>query len=201
MISKQILCLNLQIKQCTNCSLHQNRNNTVPGEGNIESNIMFIGEGPGYHEDKSGRPFVGISGQFLDDLLLGIGLSKEKVFLTNILKCRTPQNRDPLQSEIISCNKYLDEQIKLINPRLIVTLGRFSTAKFISFKRISDIRGKLIWKDNRYIYPIMHPAAALHNPNLKDNIIKDFRKIPDILKMNPMINIISDNQGEQIRLL
>jgi len=178
-----ILELNETIRSCTDCPLHRERTHAVPGFGDISSDIMLIGEGPGYHEDKAGEPFVGPSGQFLDELLLSIGLTRHMVFLANMLKCRAPKNRDPEPHELSSCSKYLDIQIAMINPKLIVTLGKFSTAKFIRFRKISDVRGKVVEVNGRYIFPIIHPAAALHNSIYKDPIQKDFGKIPEILKL------------------
>jgi DNA polymerase len=171
----------LQVRQCTACNLSQSRTNAVPGEGASEAEVMFIGEGPGFHEDKSGRPFVGPAGQFLDDLLRTIGLRRERVFIANMIKCRPPQNRDPLPGEMTACNKYLDRQIELINPKLIVTLGRFSLGRFFPGESITKARGKVREKDGRHIYPIMHPAAALHRQENRAAVVNDFRGIPDIL--------------------
>ena len=196
----KILDLNALIKNCTDCGLHKTRHNAVPGTGPTDAEIMFIGEGPGYHEDKEGNPFVGPSGDFLMELLLGIGLSRDDVFLANMLKCRAPNNRDPMSHEISSCSKYLDKQIELIDPKLIVTLGKFSTAKFIQFKRISDVRGKLFIRSPRLIFPIIHPAAALHNPDLKDIIVKDFKSIPYILSGNYVTEPIKE-EYKQLNLL
>ena len=171
----------LQVRQCTECQLSQGRNNAVPGEGSAQAEIMFIGEGPGFHEDRLGRPFVGPAGQFLDSLLAVIGLKREQVMIANMIKCRPPQNRDPLPAEIATCRKYLDRQIELINPKLIVTLGRFSLGRFFPGESISRARGKVREKDGRLVYPIMHPAAALHRQELKSTIINDFKGIPEIL--------------------
>ncbi|MEK7806748.1 MAG: uracil-DNA glycosylase, partial [Chloroflexota bacterium] len=112
------------VERCTDCPLSRSRTNAVPGEGPADAEIMFIGEGPGYHEDRQGRPFVGPAGQFLEGLLASIGTGRERVFIANMVKCRPPENRDPLPAEIAACSKYLDRQIELVNPRLIVTLGR-----------------------------------------------------------------------------
>ncbi len=130
----------LLIKGCTDCELSQGRNNAVPGEGSPQAELMFIGEGPGYHEDRLGRPFVGPAGQFLDSLLMSIGLKREDVFIANMVKCRPPQNRDPLPAEMSACSKYLNRQIELINPKLIVTLGRFSLSRFFPGESISRVR-------------------------------------------------------------
>ena len=171
----------LQVRQCTGCQLSQGRNNAVPGEGSAEAEVMFIGEGPGFHEDRLGRPFVGPAGQFLDDLLASIGLDRRQVFIANMIKCRPPQNRDPLPAEMAACNKYLDRQIELINPKLIVTLGRFSLGRFFPGESITRARGKVREKEGRHIYPIMHPAAALHRQEHRSTIVNDFKGIPEIL--------------------
>ena len=169
------------VERCTDCPLSQSRTNSVPGEGPADAEIMFIGEGPGYHEDRQGRPFVGPAGQFLEGLLASIGKSREQVFIANMVKCRPPENRDPLPTEIAACSKYLDRQIELINPRLIVTLGRFSLGRFFPGESMSRARGKVREKDGRYIYPVMHPAAALYRQELRATIIEDFKAIPSIL--------------------
>ena len=124
------------VRTCTDCPLHRDRTNAVPGEGPADAEVMFIGEGPGFQEDKQGRPFVGAAGQFLEELLASIGANRRDVFIANMIKCRPPQNRDPSPVEISSCSKYLDRQIELVNPKLIVTLGRFSLGRFF--------RGKLL---------------------------------------------------------
>jgi uracil-DNA glycosylase len=169
------------VRKCTDCPLHQGTTNAVPGEGTPDAEIMFIGEGPGYQEDRQGRPFVGPAGRLLDELLASIGLSRDQVFITNMVKHRPPQNRDPLPAEISACGKYLDRQIELINPSLIVTLGRFSLARFFPGESISRARGRLRQKDGRNIYPIMHPAAGLHRQELRDTIAQDFKGIPEAL--------------------
>ncbi len=167
---------------CTDCALGHGRTNAVPGEGPENAELMFIGEGPGYHEDRLGRPFVGAAGQFLDGLLASIGTSRDQVFIANMIKCRPPNNRDPLQEEVDACKKYLDRQIELVNPKLIITLGRYSLARFFPGESISRARGKVREKGGRYIYPVMHPAAALHRQALRPEIIADFKAIPSILE-------------------
>lgn len=169
------------VERCTDCPLSGSRTKAVPGEGPADAEIMFIGEGPGYHEDRQGRPFVGPAGQFLEGLLASIGKSREQVFIANMVKCRPPENRDPLPAEIAACSKYLDRQIELVNPRLIVTLGRFSLGRFFPGESMSRARGKVRQKDGRYVYPVMHPAAALYRQELRATIIEDFKAIPSIL--------------------
>ena len=175
----------LLVKSCTDCSLHRDRINAVPGEGPADAELMFIGEGPGFQEDKQGRPFVGAAGQFLEELLASIGTTRQQVFIANMIKCRPPQNRDPSPIEIAACSKYLDRQIELINPKLIVTLGRFSLGRFCPGESISRARGKVREKDGRFIYPVMHPAAALHRQELRSVIIEDFKAIPTVIEQLP----------------
>lgn len=170
------------VGKCTDCPLYQGTNNAVPGEGAPDAEIMFIGEAPGYQEDRQGRPFVGAAGQFLDDLLASIGLSRGQVFIANMVKHRPPQNRDPQPAEVSACSKYLDRQVELINPALIVTLGRFSLARYFPGESISRARGRLRQKDGRFIFPVMHPAAGLHRQELRNTIQQDFKAIPEVLE-------------------
>lgn len=180
------------IQKCVDCPLHGGRTNSVPGEGASDAEIMFIGEGPGYQEDRTGRPFVGPAGQFLEELLKSIGLTRQQIFIANMVKCRPPQNRDPTPTEMETCSKYLDRQIELINPNLIVTLGRFSLARFFPGESITRARGKLRQLNGRNIYPIMHPAAALHRHEFRATITEDFKAIPAILdevKQRPALDV------------
>ena len=170
------------VENCTDCPLSQGRTHAVPGEGPAGADIMFIGEGPGYHEDQQGRPFVGPAGQFLEGLLASIGTNRQQVFIANMVKCRPPENRDPLPEEISACKKYLERQIELVNPKLIVTLGRFSLGRFFPGETISRARGKVREKDGRRIYPVMHPAAGLRRQELRASIVQDFQAIPAILE-------------------
>ena len=172
-----------EINQCTKCELHFSRKTGVPGEGPSNAAIMFIGEGPGFHENEQGLPFVGPAGHFLDELLVGIGIKREDVFIANVVKCRPPGNRDPLLGELEACSSYLDRQIQVINPRVIVTLGRFSMAKFFPHTRISQVHGQAMQVKGRLIVPMYHPAAALHQPSLKATIERDFAKLPDMIAM------------------
>ncbi len=142
---------------------------------------MFVGEGPGFHEDQQGKPFVGPAGQFLDELLASAGLDRRRVYITNVVKCRPPGNRDPLPSEIEACRPHLARQIEAINPRLIVTLGRYSLAWFFPRDSISKVHGTLRERDGRFFMHMYHPAAALHAGNLRQTIVQDFRRIPAAL--------------------
>ncbi len=174
--------LHARILVCPNCSLSATRTRAVPGEGAENASIFIIGEAPGQNEDQQGRPFVGQAGKFLDELLSIAGLKRTEVFITNIVKCRPPSNRDPLPGEIQACTKYLDHQMKLINAKIIITLGRYSLARFFPNEIISKIHGKAIRLENRVCIAMYHPAAALHQPNLRKAIEDDFRKIPEMLK-------------------
>ena len=170
-----------RVRSCQGCALATTRTNSVPGEGPLTAEVLFIGEAPGANEDKQGRPFVGAAGQFLEELLAGIGMKREEVFITNIVKCRPPGNRDPMPEEIEACRSYLDRQIELINPRVIVTLGRYSMARWFPNAKISAIHGQPRKIDGRLIIPMFHPAAALHQPSLRKDVEADFRKLPEIL--------------------
>ena len=170
-----------QVKTCEKCALHYSRKLSVPGEGPVDSEIMFIGEGPGFYENEQGRPFVGQAGKFLDELLEIAGLNREKVFICNVVKCRPPGNRDPLPEELNACAGYLDGQIEAIDPCVIVTLGRFSMGHFLPNARISVIHGRSSWVNGRLIVAMYHPAAALHQPALRDAILADFANLPKIL--------------------
>lgn len=171
-----------EVRGCLKCPLSLTRTNAVPGEGPLDSEIMFIGEAPGMNEDKQGRPFVGQAGKFLDELLAAAGVTRADVYICNVLKCRPPSNRDPMPDEILACRDYLDEQIELIDPRVIVTLGRFSMARFFPAHKIGQVHGR--WKevDGRFFVPMYHPAAALHQASLRETILTDFRRLPRVLE-------------------
>jgi uracil-DNA glycosylase family 4 len=171
-----------KIAACQDCEeLASTRSRTVPGVGPENAQIVFIGEAPGFHEDQQGLPFVGQAGQFLDHLLNTIGLKRSDVYICNVIKCRPPGNRDPLPTEIENCQKWLDTQIELIAPKIIVTLGRYSLAKFFPGEAISKIHGKERRIDNVLYFPMYHPAAALHQQSLRQTIEDDMLKIPSIL--------------------
>ena len=175
-----------RVRDCTDCPLHIGRTNAVPGEGPDDAEILFIGEGPGYHEDQQGRPFVGPAGNFLEELLQSIGMTRDQVYIANMVKCRPHNNRDPMPNEIEACSKYLDRQIELINPLLIITLGRFSMTRFLPGQSISRVRGRLRSVGGRQIFPIMHPAAGLRRQEMRSAIEEDFAKVPgllDVLRM------------------
>lgn len=171
-----------EIATCTRCLLHGGRTNVVPGEGQSDADIMFIGEAPGFHEDQQARPFVGAAGQFLEELLESIGLTRGEVFITNVVKCRPPGNRDPLPEEIEACKPFLDQQVALLQPKFVVTLGRFSMARAFPKARISRIHGQPRKIDSVIYYPMYHPAAALHQPSLRRTIEEDMHRIPELLQ-------------------
>ena len=170
-----------EVSVCTKCALHEGRKRSVPGEGPATAEIMFIGEGPGFHENEQGRPFVGAAGKFLDQLLAQAGVTRADVFIANVVKCRPPGNRDPLPEELAACDTYLEAQIKAINPSIIVTLGRFSMGKFVAGAKISAIHGQMRKVDDRFVIPMFHPAAALHQAALKPAILGDFARLPELL--------------------
>ena len=170
-----------EVAVCSKCNLCRGRTKAVPGEGNPHARVLFIGEGPGFHEDKQGRPFVGPAGQFLDELLASISLKRSDVFITNVVKCRPPDNRDPLPEEISACDSYLDRQIAALKPQVIVTLGRYSMAKFFGNEKISTIHGRARKQDGYICIAMYHPAAGLHQSSLKDVIRADFKKIPLVI--------------------
>ena len=178
--------INSSIKNCKRCSLHKTRKNAVVGDGSLDANILFIGEAPGRNEDLQGKPFVGKAGKILDELLDSIGLSRDGVFIANILKCRPENNRNPLKSEIETCTDYLDQQINIIRPKIIAPLGNFA-ASYILEKfglepdKISKIRGKIFDVKTNFgdvkIIPLYHPAVATYNPNTMETLLEDFKAI------------------------
>ncbi len=170
-----------EIKSCRQCEVARYRTNAVPGEGAEDADIMFIGEAPGWHEDQQGRPFVGPAGKFLDELLRLIGLKREQVYITNVIKTRPLENRDPLPQEIVNCRHWLDRQIEIIRPKMIVTLGRYSMALFFPGKSISKIHGTAEKRDGILYYAMYHPAAALHQQSLREIIKTDMLKIPQLM--------------------
>jgi uracil-DNA glycosylase family 4 len=181
-----------EIALCHQCELAKYRTRVVPGEGAENAEIMFIGEAPGWHEDQQGRPFVGPAGLYLDQLLASISLKREQVYIANVIKCRPQGNRDPLPTEIRNCRKWLERQIELIQPKMIVTLGRYSMAMFFPGKSISKIHGTAQKRGNIIYYAMYHPAAALHQQSLRQAIEADMLKIPSLLAQ-----IESMSQAEQ----
>ena len=173
--------LSEQIARCQRCEIAKYRTRAVPGEGAEDADIMFIGEAPGWHEDQQGRPFVGPAGKFLEQLLASVDLKREQVYIANVIKCRPTSNRDPLPTEIQNCRSWLEHQIEIIRPKMIVTLGRYSMAMFFPGKSISKIHGTAQKRESTIYYAMYHPAAALHQQSLRQAIEADMLKIPPLL--------------------
>ncbi len=171
-----------EVSVCQKCALYHSRKKAVPGEGPADAEIMFIGEGPGFHENEQGRPFVGAAGNFLNELLAEAGLKRADVWIGNVVKCRPPGNRDPLPEELATCNEYQERQIAAINPKIIITLGRYSMGKFMPGAKISSVHGQMRRVGNRFVIAMFHPAAALHQASLKPAILKDFGQLPQLLE-------------------
>ncbi len=170
-----------EVSACPNCVLSRTRIKAVPGEGPVDAEVMFIGEGPGFHEDRQGRPFVGPAGRFLEELLTSIGFRREQVYITNVVKCRPPENRDPAPGEIAACSPYLDRQLAIINPKVVVTLGRYSMARFFPGQSITRIHGQPKHEDGRTILPLFHPAAGLRSPDVAAMTRQDMQRIPALV--------------------
>jgi len=204
-IKKQVDMLALrelyeEIALCQQCEIAKYRTKVVPGEGGEDADILFIGEAPGWHEDQQGRPFVGPAGLYLDELLASINLKREQVYIANVIKCRPQGNRDPLPIEIRNCRKWLERQIELIRPQMIVTLGRYSMAMFFPGKSISKIHGTAQKRDNVIYYAMYHPAAALHQQSLRRAIEEDMLKIPSLLAEAKILTE-SKQQPQQLSML
>jgi uracil-DNA glycosylase len=184
MPDKESLLRNLEAeaKVCTRCRLSQSRTQVVPGVGPADARIMFIGEAPGFYEDKQGEPFVGPAGQLLNELLSQIGLERKDVYITNVVKCRPPQNRDPQPDEIEACRDWLDQQIDSIKPPVIVTISRYAMARWFPDRKISEIHGQARRFGERVVVPMYHPAAALHQHSLRRVLEQDFKRLPDYIK-------------------
>ena len=189
-----------EIENCRECELAKCRNRVVPGEGAENAELFFIGEAPGWHEDQQGRPFVGPAGQFLEQLLASIGLKREQVYIANVIKCRPPQNRDPLLPEVETCRKWLDRQIELIHPKMIITLGRYSLSRYFPNDSIGKVHGKARKIDNIILYPMYHPAAALHQGSLRRTIEADMLRIPELLAQSEKI-VEASTESKQLSLL
>jgi len=190
-----------EIALCQQCEIAKYRTRVVPGEGAEDADILFIGEAPGWHEDQQGRPFVGPAGQYLDKLLASINLKREQVYIANVIKCRPQGNRDPLPIEIQNCRKWLERQIELIRPKMIVTLGRYSMAMFFPGKSISKIHGTAQKRDNVIYYAMYHPAAALHQQSLRQAIEADMLKIPPLLaQMEHVPEVKQQPQPQQLSM-
>jgi len=200
---KQINC---EVAACRDCILSDTRTNTVPGEGPKDADIMIVGEAPGFNEDREGRPFIGAAGRLLSELLKNAELTRNDVYITNTIKCRPPDNRDPLPFEMDQCKKYLERQIELINPEIIITLGRFSFNRFFPDEAIGDSRGKLRKREDKMFYPMYHPAAALRQDRFRKLIEEDMVNLVAVLKDISISRTFtpsteeSKNAGEQLSM-
>ena len=170
-----------QIHACKRCRLAEGRVRAVPGEGPEDADILFIGEAPGFNEDRQGRPFVGASGKLLEQLIASLGLTRKQVYIANVVKCRPPENRAPLPDEIEACRPYLDRQIELIQPKLVITLGRFSMARSFPGQSITQIHGQIKREGDVSIVPMFHPAAALRNPQWMVEMKQDFAQLAPLV--------------------
>ncbi|MBI3522362.1 MAG: uracil-DNA glycosylase [Chloroflexi bacterium] len=170
-----------EIRGCTACPLHRSARQAVPGEGSAEGRILFLGEAPGYNEDVQGRPFVGAAGQLLDELLRGIGLDRTKVFITNVVRHRPPENRDPLSEEVAACDVWFQRHLAVLQPKVVVTLGRFAMYKFMPGQSITRVHGKAQRVGDVTVFPMFHPAAARHQPSLRGELVKDFQTLAQLL--------------------
>ena len=183
MDSSEVLAqIAVEVSTCQECVLYHSRKNAVPGEGPANSEIMFIGEGPGFYENEQGRPFVGAAGKFLDELLAQAGLKRPEVWIGNVVKCRPPGNRDPFTEELAACDEYLERQIAAISPKIIITLGRYSMGKYMPGAKISTVHGQMRRAGDRFVIAMFHPAAALHQVSLKPAIMNDFAQLPKLLE-------------------
>ena len=190
-----------EIRNCSLCRLAGGRTCAVPGEGPEDADIVFIGEAPGFHEDQQGRPFVGAAGQFLNQLLALAGLERGDIYITNVVKCRPPDNREPQPDEITACRPYLDRQLAIIKPKMVVTLGRFSMRIAFTGVTISRVHGQPKRIGDRIFVPMFHPAAALHQPRYRSMIEEDFTKIPTLLADLANVESASvDEPPEQLTL-
>lgn len=190
MTIEPLTALATEIRACTACPLHRSARQAVPGEGSAESGILFLGEAPGYNEDVQGRPFVGAAGQLLDELLAGIGLDRSKVFITNVVRHRPPENRDPLPDEVAACDVWLRRHLDVLRPRVVVTLGRHAMYKFFPNESISRVHGTVRrTPDGLTVFPIYHPAAALHQPALRSALAADFAALAKMLESQPRVAV------------
>ncbi len=174
--------LRTSLHNCQRCRLSSGRTQVVFGEGNPQADIMFVGEAPGFYEDRQGEPFVGAAGKLLTELLQSVGLSRSDIFIANVIKCRPPNNRDPLPDEIDTCKPFLLQQIKFIQPKLVCTLGNFATQTLLEKKvGITKVRGQVMQMPDFIVFPLLHPAAALHQGNLRGPLMEDFQKLKSVL--------------------
>ena len=180
--AQRLTALNAEVAVCRRCALATTRTQAVPGEGNVDAVVMFVGEGPGFEEDRQGRPFVGRSGQYLTETLSKVGIRRKDVYITNVVKCRPPDNRDPQPAELAACDDYLARQVEIINPRIVVTLGRFSMRRWFKEGGITKIHGKITnIGRGRVAIAMFHPAAALRNPQWRVEFERDMQLLPALI--------------------
>jgi len=199
-VTDSLSAIAAEIRACTACPLHRGARQAVPGEGSGESGILFLGEAPGYHEDVQGRPFVGAAGQLLDELLQGIGLDRSKVFITNVVRHRPPDNRDPLAEEIAACDVWLRRHLEALRPRVVVTLGRHAMGKFLPGGSISRVHGRPRVVDGHTVFPMFHPAAALRQPTLRPALVADFAALAILLATAPAVEPAPPKPAAQMTL-
>lgn len=195
--NEQITSLVQQIDSCTRCDLYKGANRSVAGEGSPDAKIVFIGEAPGLNEDKQGRPFVGNAGKYLDLLLSRVGLRREEVFITNVVKHRPPENRDPLPVEIAACRAWLENQLSAISPKIIVTLGKWSLNRYLPAKKISQVHGEPVRIQNTVVIPMYHPAAALRNGQVASQLEEDFQKNKNLLQKPDLVDETTEAASDE----
>ncbi len=189
-----------QIQKCEKCRLARTRTNTVPGEGPQNAKVAFVGEAPGYNEDRQGKPFVGKAGRLLDSLLHSVQISRKDVWIGNVIKCRPPKNRSPHADELRACVPYLDLQLREINPKVVCTLGRYATGHFLGDVKISEAHGVPLKVGRFVVFPLFHPAAALRSKNVDRELRKDFLKLPELLNGDLQAEEVEDEYEDQISL-
>ncbi len=195
----QLAVLEGEVRACPLCDLARTRKRAVPGEGPVDAEVFFIGEGPGFNEDQQGRPFVGPAGRLLNELLASIGLDRDKVYITNVVKCRPPENRDPMPQEIAACAPYLERQLAIIKPKVVVTLGRYSMAKFFAGASITKIHGQPKRIGATFYFPMFHPAAALRQESYMSAVKADMLKIPALLQEARRADAAGEPDAAEIR--
>jgi len=181
-MEKKLKKIKEQVTECTNCELSQTRTNSVPGKGNFRSDVIFVGEAPGKNEDVKGEPFIGIAGKKLSGALENAGISREQVYITNIVKCRPPKNRVPTITERDTCKNYLEKEIQIIKPKIICILGNTAFKSLLDGKEIIKFRGKIVKKDNQLYFLTIHPAATIYNQKLISVLKKDIKKLFKLIK-------------------
>lgn len=199
-MSEALAAIAAEVRECRACPLWKTAHQAVPGEGSAESGILFLGEAPGFNEDQQGRPFVGAAGHLLDELLAGIGLDRSKVFITNVVRHRPPENRDPQPAEMAACDAWTVRQLEALRPRVVVTLGRFAMGKWLPGESISRIHGRPRVVGGVTVFPMFHPAAALRSPSLRPAMVADFAALAILLATGPAIAAETPRPADQMTL-